>query len=68
MGTYLWRYIVKFRTLGVARSYIHTDMKKASSITAQILVQLVKLAGLRVIGVANLQKHRELLESLGTGA
>lgn len=50
------------------RSYIHADMKEASSITAQILIQLVKLAGLKVIGVANLQKHRELLESLGTGA
>ncbi|GKU10263.1 unnamed protein product, partial [Fusarium langsethiae] len=38
----------------------------ASSVTAQIAIQLSKLAGLKVIGVANLDKHRELLESLGT--
>ncbi|KAM0418509.1 hypothetical protein ACHAPD_004868 [Fusarium lateritium] len=39
----------------------------ASSVTAQIAIQLSKLAGLKVVGVANLEKHRQLLESLGTG-
>ncbi|CEI59993.1 hypothetical protein FVEN_g8202 [Fusarium venenatum] len=38
----------------------------ASSVTAQIAIQLSKLAGLKVVGVANLEKHRQLLESLGT--
>lgn len=29
-------------------------------------IQLAKMAGLKVVGVANLDKHRRLLESLGT--
>ncbi|KAG9258128.1 chaperonin 10-like protein [Emericellopsis atlantica] len=38
----------------------------ASSITAQVAIQLAKMSGLRVVGVANLDKHRRLLESLRT--
>ena len=39
----------------------------ASTITAQIITQLAKRAGLKVAGVADLNKHRQLLMSLGTG-
>ncbi|KAL7793869.1 GroES-like protein [Trichoderma ceciliae] len=38
----------------------------ASSITGQIIIQLAKLGGLKVVGVADLSKHQQLLQSLGT--
>ena len=39
----------------------------ASSVTAQLCIQLAKSAGLRIIGVANAQKHGERLSALGVG-
>ncbi|QYS99966.1 Zinc-binding oxidoreductase [Trichoderma simmonsii] len=38
----------------------------ASTVTAQIVIQLAKIGGLKVAGVADLGKHRQLLQSLGT--
>lgn len=38
----------------------------ASTITGQIIIQLAKLGGLKVVGVADLSKHQQLLQSLGT--
>ncbi|EHK18587.1 uncharacterized protein TRIVIDRAFT_172793 [Trichoderma virens Gv29-8] len=38
----------------------------ASTVTGQIVIQLAKIGGLKVVGVADLNKHRQLLESLGT--
>ncbi|KAH0489804.1 hypothetical protein TgHK011_001302 [Trichoderma gracile] len=38
----------------------------ASTITGQIAIQLAKLGGLKVVGVADLGSHKELLQSLGT--
>lgn len=38
----------------------------ASTITGQILIQLAKLGGLKVVGAADLSSHGELLQSLGT--
>ncbi|KAL7921430.1 hypothetical protein ACQKWADRAFT_126124 [Trichoderma austrokoningii] len=38
----------------------------ASTITGQIIIQLAKLGGLKVVGVADLSKHRQLLQSFGT--
>lgn len=40
---------------------------EASTVTGQIITQLAKLGGLKVVGVADLSKHRQLLQSLGTG-
>ncbi|UKZ95883.1 uncharacterized protein TrAFT101_010695 [Trichoderma asperellum] len=39
----------------------------ASTMTGQIIIQLAKLGGLKVVGVAELSKHQQLLQSLGTG-
>ncbi|KAH8124726.1 hypothetical protein FP744_10006499 [Trichoderma asperellum] len=38
----------------------------ASTMTGQIIIQLAKLGGLKVAGVADLSKHQQLLQSLGT--
>ncbi|UKZ69495.1 uncharacterized protein TrAtP1_010501 [Trichoderma atroviride] len=38
----------------------------ASTITGQVIIQLAKLGGLKVVGVADLSKHQQLLQSLGT--
>lgn len=39
----------------------------ASSVTAQLCIQLAKAAGLRIIGVANVRKHARRLTALGVG-
>lgn len=39
----------------------------ASSVTAQLCIQLAKAAGLRVIGVASVRKHARRLTDLGVG-
>ncbi|RFU81694.1 hypothetical protein TARUN_479 [Trichoderma arundinaceum] len=38
----------------------------ASTVAGQITIQLAKLGGLKVVGVADLSKHRQFLQSLGT--
>ncbi|PTB75014.1 hypothetical protein M440DRAFT_1402580, partial [Trichoderma longibrachiatum ATCC 18648] len=38
----------------------------ASTIAGQIVIQLAKLGGLKVVGVADLDNHKQLLQSLGT--
>lgn len=46
---------------------MYLTLFEASTITGQIIVQLAKLGGLKVVGVADLSKHQQLLQSLGAG-
>jgi NADPH-dependent curcumin reductase CurA len=50
----------------IAETHV-SDSIEASTITGQIIIQLAKLGGLKVVGVADLSKHRQLLQSIGTG-
>lgn len=47
--------------------HAHLTLFEASTMTGQIIIQLAKLGGLKVVGVAELSKHQQLLQSLGTG-
>jgi len=44
-----------------------SNVVSASSVTAQVAIQLAQWAGLRVAAVADLTKHRARLEALGAG-
>ncbi len=39
----------------------------ASSVTAQVAIQLAKWGGLRVVAIADREKHGSRLEALGAG-
>lgn len=42
-------------------------MIAASTITAQTAIQLAKMGGLKVVAVADVEKHGKRLEALGAG-
>jgi NADPH:quinone reductase-like Zn-dependent oxidoreductase len=58
---------MEVRALSLQIAIESTNFSAASSITAQVAIQLAKRSGMRIVAVASKEKHGQLLESLGAG-